>query len=662
MPTITLTPTAVADNRGTISQSWQTMYYYMTTNSSYYPRTLNFQFEPCPQLGGQGVNITMVTIHGYVRNSNSSIKTLAFGFRPALNSTPTEWAQVDGADVIGATFTAITGGSGVPNDYIYQRVARNFDGNTKHAAHIKQCANAGTGFVLGVIAPSDGRSINVNPTLANWQIDVTYEIIGNIPTTSVSTATIGATSITTTINRIIDGSTTRLRYRIGSTVLSTVNLGTGLTHSYTPPTSCGSAFPNTVTGVLTVSADTYDSGGNILGTVEAAVTLNLPSDAAPTATRSTTRLWLSTVPSASRISAYVQSKSGIRFTCTGTPMYGATIAEHKITIEGVTYTGDVITHPVFQGSGEVRYTHVVTDSRGLSRTYTGSYITVRAWSMPSIHSFTITRVTNANVSAIDGTYARGDMSATVSSLVVSGAQKNVLKLTVYYRQITEDNSAAWVACDTVTGTDVTGVFSGLLMKNGAYLGGGGVDAGGNTLPFNDMAGYEFRLVVQDLYASVQAMYTIPTKETMWDIDQSTGKMGFGGDAPEANEDVGFRFYMPIEAMAGIRGIGEFSTSEHLTGGTWFDGRPIYRTAYEPRSVNKSATVNFGTIANLDYPINAWGFAYTGANWEALNYSPNNLNYVLELQVSSAGIVRVIAGSGRNWTRVFCVVEYVKTTD
>ena len=139
----------------------------------------------------------------------------------------------------------------------------------------------------------------------------------------------------------------------------------------------------------------------------------------------------------------------------------------------------------------------------------------------------------------------------------------------------------WTVCDTVTGSGVSGTFSGLLMKNGAAIS-----------DFDDMAGYSFRAVVSDIYGSSVAQDEMPTKEQIWDIDESTGNMGFGGDAPLSTEDAGYRFYKFADFAGGYK---KYSAEEVNTGNVWLDGKPIYRACV---STTTSLSNAIGTVATL----------------------------------------------------------------
>ena len=65
---VTLTPSGCTETSG-----WHVLYYYLSTNSSSYPRHIRFAYDNCAELGAAGVNITSVTVHGYVRNSASAV-------------------------------------------------------------------------------------------------------------------------------------------------------------------------------------------------------------------------------------------------------------------------------------------------------------------------------------------------------------------------------------------------------------------------------------------------------------------------------------------------------------------------------------------------------------------------------------------------------------
>ena len=576
MATITLTPTAC-----TSAEGWVVLYNYLTTNSSYYPRQFIFTYPANAVLGGAGVNITKVTIHGYVRNSNSAIKRLRLGFRPSDTSGAAEWASIGNESVLDQTFTAIEGHSG--SGFSYAEIAREFSGNSIIAKWIGQQFSAGQPIYLGVIQPDSGRSIGVDVTLSRWTIEVEYELLGNIPTVDKTTMNLGET-VTVTINRIIADSTTSLTYKIGDTVLKTIDLETGTTDSYKALAAAGGNFPNALTGTLVIEATT-SKDGTTYGVITTTVVLTIPENGAPLLNCGVGQVWGSDVPSSAKLSAFVQSRTGAMLNGQFIAQYGASTAKLVFKIEGVEYEKDMAGLPQtsisgpseINGSGTIPWSATLTDSRGLSTTRTGS-ITVLPYSAPKIQSFSVSRADENGKTIIDGTYAYISLQASVSSLVVSNVEKNALSFHVEYKKADETD---WTVCDTVTGSSISGAFSGLLMKNGAAIS-----------DFDDMAGYSFRAVVSDIYGSSAAQDEMPTKEQIWDIDESTGNMGFGGDAPLSTEDAGYRFYRFVDFSAGYK---KYSEDEVDTGNVWIDGKPIYRACV---STTTSLSNAIGTVATL----------------------------------------------------------------
>lgn len=646
MATVTLTPSACSSPAG-----WTVLYNYLTTNSSYYPRQLLYTYDNNSTLAGAGVNITKVTVHGYVRNSNSAVKRLRIGFRPSVDSGVSDWAMLDNEAVLDQTFTAIDGYSG--SGYAYAQIAREFAGNSLFARWIQQQFAAGEAVYLGVIQPDKSKSISVDTTLASWTIDVEYELLGNIPTTDKSTITLGS-AITTTINRIIEGSTTTLAYKIGDTTLKTVELGTGTTDSYTVAISAGKNFPNDLTGILTIEATT-SKDGTTYGVISTNVTLTLPDDAAPNfGLPFDKRVWSSDIPTSAQLAAYIQLKTGKQFGGYMQPKYGGQNAKLEITVEGTTYTQlsppvqgytDII-HPYFTTSGNVPFTAIATDTRGITSTYTGS-VPVIAWSAPKIQAFSVSRANSDGTLAIDGTCAYVTLQASVSSLIVANAEKNTLSFAVQYKKIgTTDD---WTTCDTVTGSSVSGTFTGLLQKDSAT-----VDT------FDDMSGYAFQAVVTDLYASSTAQDEMPTKEQLWDVDETTGKMGFGGDAPLSTDNAGYRFYKFVDLTGGYK---VYSTDETATGNTWIDGKPIYRACVKTTSSLVNA---IGTVATLpsavDTPIHFSAFAkYPSDNgWRPIPTSYHgNLSWSVLVYIAGN---QIAMGFGSSWTgekEIVIVAEYTK---
>ena len=624
---------------------------------------VNIQCAVAPELAGPGIEITKIQITGRVRNSSSAVKNLQFGFKPALSSNRNTWAAHQGSSVLDSTFQAI--GRSSNGSYIYRTFTRTYDAATnsaafaKFAGHIRESFINGTPVYLGIIQPTASRVISVYVS-GYWTITVTYNILGNVPSTNVSEATLGSTVITTSISETIPGSTTNLKYKIGGNVIHT-KTGAGNSYNYTVPTSAGAHFPASLTAPMVVEAETFLSGVTY-GTITTSVTLKLPADAAPTATATPSRLIVDTIPP---ISNFIQNKTGVIFAMAGVPKYGATIDSYSLTIEGVTKTGASITRIPLTSSGNVGYSFTVTDSRKLSRTYTGGYISVMSWRPPSFSQFEIKRVNASGVEAIDGWYAKPGISASAYSLLVSGTEYNQLKYYIAYRKITLEGEtpASWSISDTKTITTATYsggklVFSGgdMLTKSGVLI---------NT--FDDMLGYEFQIFFSDYFETVDDYDEMPTKEIIMDINSEAASVAIGGDStatPKVGETPAhkkFEVYPEAYFYGGIPQLA-YSTDETDTGLKWIDGKPVYSKTWDlTGSWPSGADPNFLlSIEEFDLPVEMTGVVRVNSRWANVNFAFST-SVLVSIHVIDG---RIYLTNTSNYTidRIIIHLQYTKSTD
>lgn len=308
-----------------------------------------------------------------------------------------------------------------------------------------------------------------------------------------------------------------------------------------------------------------------------------------------------------------------------------------------------IAHSPIAGSGAVSYSYTVTDSRGLARTYTGT-LTVLAWRAPQIAGFAVERVTSANASAVDGTYARVTVQATASTLPVDGAQKNSLSYYVRYRQA---GASAWTNGDTVSvsgGISVNQSF--MLQKDGANVG-----------TFDDLTGYDFQLVISDIYASSTASSSMPTKTIVQHVRKPNGSMGFGGEATGTGSTPQYDFYGPINAREGVSGFMRYTQAENDTGMRWYDGKPIYCRVFTGSTLTNSAGTTIGTISGVDALVRIDGHIRRAAEGDMFpaNFAYyNNPQQMLGVKLGVNGEVVVYKGDAWNADGYEIAVLYTKT--
>lgn len=133
------------------------------------------------------------------------------------------------------------------------------------------------------------------------------------------------------------------------------------------------------------------------------------------------------------VGAYVKGLSKLNVAINGaTASTGATISTSTITVAGQTINALSGTTGLITQSGTLTLTGTITDSSGYTATKSAS-LTVLDYSVPTISSVAYARATSAGVVSATGTYLRVDLSAAISSLLVSATEKNSLTIEVWSR-------------------------------------------------------------------------------------------------------------------------------------------------------------------------------------------------------------------------------------
>lgn len=217
------------------------------------------------------------------------------------------------------------------------------------------------------------------------------------------------------------GLTHTLKYSIGtlSNVVIQSNITAGATVSWTPPTTIANQITTAMSGTITMTLESY-SGGVLTSTLTFQYTVHIPSSYKPSInTGSTTFAIVGTT-----LGVYVQGRSKTLCTISAASVYGAAIAQYKLTIGGVTYTKkstdtepNKITSNVLTTSGALSATIEVTDTRGqVASVVIASAITVYAYAAPSVSSFTVTRCLSDGTVSNSGTYIKYTVTYNFSSL------------------------------------------------------------------------------------------------------------------------------------------------------------------------------------------------------------------------------------------------------
>ena len=122
---------------------------------------------------------------------------------------------------------------------------------------------------------------------------------------------------------------------------------------------------------------------------------------------------------------------------------------------------------------------------------------------------------------------------------------------------------------------------------------------------------------------------------------------------------------------------QYSTSEQFTGEYWVDGKPIYQVTCNLGALpNNSTKVVYPNASNVEHVLSLTGIAYTSTltgneyyciplPYIARGSGQEAYNIALSSQITSAGVLSVTVGTGRdrtNFDYCYATVRYTKTTD
>lgn len=290
------------------------------------------------------------------------------------------------------------------------------------------------------------------------QIRVTYHYHNSEPSFSGDSCEFGS-AVTVNLTTYHSGYTHKLVFSVGSSS-STVNLAAGVTsYAFTPPVAWISQLPNSVQGVLSVKATTYD-GSTIIGDEPTAqIPINVPA---------------SVVPSPGSITYTVSNPLAVPITNRGLTaslsgqagVYGSTIRSYTLQGEGFTSVNqNLVIDPIQRIAGQsqsrtLAVTATVTDSRGRSA-FTTLNITVYEWDVPYFSALEYYRCNSYGTKSEDGGYLR--IACTYACFPVTVGSTNKNSITAHtYKIVTKDGS--------------TTIAQGTLSGSAQVVGGGNLSA------------------------------------------------------------------------------------------------------------------------------------------------------------------------------------------
>ena len=307
-----------------------------------------------------------------------------------------------------------------------------------------------------------------------------------------------------------------LTISLGGTVIKTVN---GITNnasvSFTTAelTTIYSKLPSVTSGSFTfkLTTKTSSSGSNV-GTSTKTATGTTSSTIKPTI--SSVSLVEGTSGLATQFGAFIQSKSTISGTVNATAGSGSSIDSYKVVINGSTYTSKTFTTGVLKTSGSNSYSVTVTDKRGRTASTSGTF-SVTAYASPTITSFKVVRSDSSGNENNEGTYAKINLTASITSL----SSKNTKTFKLEYKK---RSATTWTAIETYTAAYTYTVTNKLVS---------GISA-------DDP--YDFRITATDYFSSPFKTFNLSTAYTILDILADGQGIAFGKVSTDSKVlDIGF---------------------------------------------------------------------------------------------------------------------------
>lgn len=216
----------------------------------------------------------------------------------------------------------------------------------------------------------------------------------SVPTLSATTFDMG-TTITIYTNRASTDFTHNIIYTFGS---STANIALGVADSCTwaVPVSLADVIPNYASGWGSITCNTYNSSGTLIGSQNVNFTANVPSSFVPTV--SGLSVAIDGTGQDKTLNKYVQNITKILSSFTAAGIHSSTISASSITVKRQSDNADLQTISGTNGttsnpvalSGTYIVTASATDSRGRTASVTATF-TVDAYSKPTITTFTTAR-------------------------------------------------------------------------------------------------------------------------------------------------------------------------------------------------------------------------------------------------------------------------------
>lgn len=370
-----------------------------------------------------------------------------------------------------------------------------------------------SGTTTGISHNDDGSKTIACSASVDWSDNSlgTATASGNLTLTTIpraseptcSNVTLG-NAVTINTNRKSSSFTHTIQVLVNNSVKETFT-GVGASKSWTPAIATYAPLNTKGTTVAaTIKCTTYN-GSTQVGTAKTcSVTLTIPDNSTTKPTASISIAEANSTMISKAWGIYVQGKSQLKVTLSGTAKYSASISSYSATANGSSYAATPFTTGSLTGTGTQYVKATAKDSRGFSSAEASQSYSVVAYSNPTITTAKAYRTNSSGTESDEGTYLKYSFVASVSAV----SNKNTAVYKIGYKKSTASSY-----------TYVTIASSGYsLNKTNQIL-------SGVTLDTN--SSYDIIFTVQDAFTTVQKSAEVPSGFDLLNFNASGKSMAIG---------------------------------------------------------------------------------------------------------------------------------------
>nr|DAP83153.1 MAG TPA: protein of unknown function DUF859 [Caudoviricetes sp.] len=344
-------------------------------------------------------------------------------------------------------------------------------------------------------------------------------------TLSVENGTLN-TGQTLTVTRQATSFTHTITAKCGSASTTICTKSTSESISFTPPLNWASQNTTGTSLTVTYTITTY-SGTTNLGSNSYTKTCSIPSSVKPSVSISVS----DAMGYSGTYGGWVQGKSKIAVSLTSSGSYGSTIKSRSTSVDGSKYTSASFTTGAIKGSGTLKISSTVTDSRG--RTATDSEnIAVLAYSSPIISAVSAARCNSDGSANSSGAYIKVTFSGKVTAL----DNHNTAAYSLKYKKTAD------TAYTTVTLSNYANAYT---VTNGTYI-----------FAADTISSYDIAVTAADNFSSVSKQTSGSSIKKIWSIWKKKFSIAFGKIADIENS---VDFGLPAYFRQGIYFPGNFNS-------------------------------------------------------------------------------------------------------